>query len=966
MKPVLPVRNIQLPAKLILMTFLLGTSLALRSDVVLVPGTIAGNVRIGDEVITFLRMQAFNADDSALQTLSPNVVTAAYSLTVNVPQGTTPTYDTRVQFAYTTDPEHPQNTDYFIFPFVEVTAVESETQTVDFILDQPGYINGNVVLNGDGEIDYYYIYANPTVINGYSHYTLQRADDSDRNTVPFAFPVSPGELRCSGFLYLTSGARINLPNQVVTVAAGESQSCNYEVDTPEIGSVGGEIEFSGEVAPNRFYVYTNSPTRRTWIVDDPNNPESYSLPELSLGTYYMYAWAYLNDNDDQFSFPDPAFSPSRRPVIEAGDLDTVDISACQTYLNGDFIVRGSASPDDLSTSTLRFFGAAPETQSGQGIERLLTGDTSYDAILSTGAWRSNYFDLRLIRPDSHEDGYLNTRLYLYDASVMPQENPVTFAQCGATENRNFDYRFGSVTVNFTIAGGGTMSQPRLLGGTCTEAEEDGTPLYSYFLQQAFSNQVDVEVGSVAMLAPQGLCEGVEAFALVDGSLTSFGTFNLEVVGGSDVIIDIGGPQVAVTSPESEACLAGDEVTVTGTATDDVGVVSVTVNGEIATLDPAGGEGTLSTDFSATIPLDPGPNEIETIATDTSDKTGSDTRTVYNDGGPPVLDWTPADGASTSESSIEVAGTVSDDVDVASVTVNGDPVVLVPTGNPGEYSFSTVVELEDGENMITVVATDTSNCGDPTTQVRTVTLSDNTGPMVDEVRLPAEPAAVGAAAEAECLFSDPDSGDSHHAEWDWGDGTTSAGIVDGYTATGSHQYAAAGAYTVSCTITDAAGESDTGSAAQPLLVYDPSGHLTGGGWFRSPEDAYPQDMRLEGRKINFGMVSKYQRGNGQLTGNIQFNGRVFNFHSTALHWMIIDGNWAQVAGTGTVDRQGEYAFLFTVIDSGKSREPDAVRMKIWDPADPGNPLYDNQPGEPDDSNQLTDLGGGNLVIHTRRR
>ena len=109
---------------------------------------------------------------------------------------------------------------------------------------------------------------------------------------------------------------------------------------------------------------------------------------------------------------------------------------------------------------------------------------------------------------------------------------------------------------------------------------------------------------------------MEAFATVEGSNTSFGKFELEVVGGSDVIIDIGGPSINVTAPDAEQCLAGDEVEVTGTATDDVGVVGVTVNGEVATLDPLGGDGVTETDFSVTISLEKGSNTIKTIATDT--------------------------------------------------------------------------------------------------------------------------------------------------------------------------------------------------------------------------------------------------------------------------------------------------------------------------------------------------------------
>lgn len=85
-------------------------------------------------------------------------------------------------------------------------------------------------------------------------------------------------------------------------------------------------------------------------------------------------------------------------------------------------------------------------------------------------------------------------------------------------------------------------------------------------------------------------------------------------------IDPNAPRVAITSP-ALGTIAGDvkTVEVTGTATDDGGIATVTVNGTPATVT----NGT----FTATVPVWPGTNLLEVVATDTDGNTGKSTRAV---------------------------------------------------------------------------------------------------------------------------------------------------------------------------------------------------------------------------------------------------------------------------------------------------------------------------------------------------
>ena len=49
--------------------------------------------------------------------------------------------------------------------------------------------------------------------------------------------------------------------------------------------------------------------------------------------------------------------------------------------------------------------------------------------------------------------------------------------------------------------------------------------------------------------------------------------------------------------------------------------------------------------------------------------------------------------------------------------------------------------------------------------------------------------------------------------------------------------------------------------------------------------------------------------------------------------MISGAKAQYQGTGTIDREGNYGFMLTVIDGQVDGGEDTFRMKIWDEGHP---------------------------------
>ena len=187
--------------------------------------------------------------------------------------------------------------------------------------------------------------------------------------------------------------------------------------------------------------------------------------------------------------------------------------------------------------------------------------------------------------------------------------------------------------------------------------------------------------------------------------------------------------------------------------------------------------------------------------------------------------------------------------------------------------------------------------------------------------------------------------------------------DGRIATGSPltcTYTAAGVYGVVATVTDDDGYQS--ASFDFVVVYDPNGgFLTGGGWINSPAGAYVADPSLTG-KANFGFVSKYQQGKTVPQGNteFQFHAGNLNFKSTVYEWLVVAGDRAQFKGDGMINGVDGYGFLLTGIDG----IPDKFRIKIVRKSD-GSVIYDNQSGYSEDSPAATALGGGSIVIHTKK-
>lgn len=320
----------------------------------------------------------------------------------------------------------------------------------------------------------------------------------------------------------------------------------------------------------------------------------------------------------------------------------------------------------------------------------------------------------------------------------------------------------------------------------------------------------------------------------------------------------------------------------------------------------------------------------------------------------------------SDNCVNVANPVQEDIDADDMGNTCD-------NCPDYYNRGQVDRDNDG------VGDACDNCPDVINLDQNDSDTDGVGdacekPMIGDITAPADPRQVNTTIYASADLSDRSESDFHLAMWDWGDGTTSDGVVyeSGGTGTveGSHVYDVAGVFTVTLTVIDQnAPDVYSTKAFHYTVIFDPEGgFVTGGGWINSPEGAYVADATLGG-KATFGFVSKYQKGATIPTGQTEFQFKVadLNFHSETYQWLVIAGAKAQYKGTGTINGSGNYGFMLTAIDGdiNGGGGVDKFRIKIWDKDNNDEIVYDNQLDTPEDADPTTVIGGGSIVIHTSK-
>ncbi len=259
----------------------------------------------------------------------------------------------------------------------------------------------------------------------------------------------------------------------------------------------------------------------------------------------------------------------------------------------------------------------------------------------------------------------------------------------------------------------------------------------------------------------------------------------------------------------------------------------------------------------------------------------------------------------------------------------------------------------GTNVITVYGVNGSYsqptyAGNPAGVVfyGTIDGTVDTAPVVTSVTAAPTPAAIGTDVTINANYTDPDSPDSHTATIDCGNGTTLSGSdvsvtepssTGEGTVTGTCTYASAALYTVTVTVTDAYGES--GSGTTTAVVYDPSaGFVTGGGRITDST----------GSSNNFGFVAKYQSGGTMPVGSLEYQHAGGNFHAKSFSYLVVSSGTATLAGSGTLDGVSGYSFVLTVTDN-----PDQFAITI---SGPNSYSYSS-------STALAPISKGSIQIHS---
>ena len=174
------------------------------------------------------------------------------------------------------------------------------------------------------------------------------------------------------------------------------------------------------------------------------------------------------------------------------------------------------------------------------------------------------------------------------------------------------------------------------------------------------------------------------------------------VSSEDPDFEMNPPIITIIQPENGIDYDGQTIEVIGTAEDASELSLVTID-DIAVSTPATFP-TSSSYFRGVANLVDGLNDIVVKAWDSKNNMSQTSVSVNVDIAPPSVSiLSPENGAIFTESSVDISGRVTDSNGIASFTLNQ---VDIPLDNEGNFTIS--YNLDEGENVITFVATDVAD------------------------------------------------------------------------------------------------------------------------------------------------------------------------------------------------------------------------------------------------------------------
>jgi len=264
--------------------------------------------------------------------------------------------------------------------------------------------------------------------------------------------------------------------------------------------------------------------------------------------------------------------------------------------------------------------------------------------------------------------------------------------------------------------------------------------------------------------------------------------------------------------------------------------------------------------------------------------------------------------------------------------DGDPLALSCSGQctgfadngDGTWTWSQLLVEGPDSFSVTVSASDGLLQTDDEFQVNV----SNLAPVITSTSSVASSLPLGADVAVAADFTDAGILDTHTARFYWGDGTSSTAAITEVggsgTATADHQYDDPGFYTITVTVWDDDGDSDSAVLGE-VFAFDPDNFVTGGGWVSSPAGAVVADPQSSG-KGTFGFVARYDR-TGRVKGNVEFQvHQDLNFHALAIDYLLIDHGIAIFEGSGKVN--GDSGFRFRIVATDERYASSTGQDLFW--------------------------------------
>ena len=404
----------------------------------------------------------------------------------------------------------------------------------------------------------------------------------------------------------------------------------------------------------------------------------------------------------------------------------------------------------------------------------------------------------------------------------PNISPVTLNSIFDDLPAGFTYTAGS-TTGVTTADPAVAAQHLMWTGPFTVPANGSVSLHfgvtvSLVPGDYFDN-AGGDAGSTAV-APTGPTAKITVTSPADAQIAATGAAvsATEGIAFSGTVATFTDPDTAATASEYSATIAwGDGSTSAGTVSGSTGG-PFTVSGTHTYAD----EGT----FTTTVVIQD-TDKATNSATATGTATVADA--ALTPGAPVTVTATEGSAFSGTVGSFSDANPGATTADFTA-TINwgdGSPptagVVSGPAGGPFTVSGSHTY-AEEGSYTISVAVTDDGGSTATLTATATVADASLSGSC-------ATPVVSGTAyAGATATFTDHSASGTltdFSATINWGDGSSSAGVITGgpgtapYTVSGTHTYATAGFYVITTTITDVGGSSVTVTCSNQTFVFPPS-------------------------------------------------------------------------------------------------------------------------------------------------